>query len=325
MAWRLIARSHGGPEVIEREEFDPGSSPGPGEVLIAQEAVGLNFIDIYVRSGLYPAPLPTGLGAEAAGAVAAVGEGVDRLHVGDRVAYCDGTHGSYATHRIMPAARVLKLPETVSYEVAAATMLKGMTACFLAEDCAKVQAGQVALVHSAAGGVGSILVPWLRDLGVTVIAHSGSEKKAARAKAAGANCSLWMPFEELSEAVRGLSDGKGVDVVFDGVGKASWAASIACLKRRGMMVSFGNASGPVPPVSLMDLSRAGSLFVTRPTLFDYIAEDEDYYQIGERLFDRIGRGIVSGDIGQRFALSDAADAHRALEAQATVGSTVLMV
>lgn len=324
MAWRLITRSHGGPEVIEREEFDPGS-PGPGEVLIAQEAVGLNFIDTYVRSGLYPAPLPTGLGSEAAGTVKAVGDGVAQLTVGDRVAYCGGAHGSYASHRMMPANRVLKLPDAISCEAAAATMLKGMTACFLAEDCAKVQAGQAALVHAAAGGVGSILVPWLRDLGVTVLAHSGSEEKAAKAKAAGASHSLWMPFEEMAEAARGLTGGKGVDVVFDGVGKASWAASIACLKKRGLMVSFGNASGAVPPISLMDLSRAGSLFVTRPTLFDYIAEDRDYHQMGERLFDQIARGVVSIDIGQRFPLSEAADAHRALEARATVGSTVLLV
>lgn len=324
MAWRLIVRSHGGPEVIEREEFDAGS-PGPGDVLIAQEAVGLNFIDTYVRSGLYPAPLPTGLGAEAAGTVTAVGNGVDRLRIGDRVAYCGGAHGSYATHRTMPAGRVLKLPDSVSCEVAAATMLKGMTACFLAEHCARMVSGQVALVHAAAGGVGSILVPWLQDLGVAVIAHSGSEEKAVKAKDAGASHSLWIPFDELAEAVRGLTSDKGVEVVFDGIGKASWTASIACLKRRGLMVSFGNASGPVPPISLLDLSRAGSLFVTRPTLFDYIAEDEEYHQMGDNLFDRLARGIVRSDIGQRFSLSEAAEAHRALESRATMGSTVLVV
>lgn len=324
MAWRLIARSHGGPEVIEREAFDP-PAPGPGEVLIAQEAVGLNFIDVYVRSGLYPMPLPTGLGVEAAGTVAAAGKAVTGLKPGDRVAYCGGAHGSYATHRVMPASRVLKLPDAISCELAAAMMLKGMTACFLAEDCAKMQAGQVALVHAAAGGVGSILVPWLRDMGVTVIAHSGSEEKAARAKAAGANHSLFMQFGDLAEAVRSLTAGRGVDAVFDGVGKASWTASIACLRRRGLMVSFGNASGPVPPVNLLDLSRAGSLFLTRPTLFDYILEDEEYRQIGERLFDRILRGVVQVEFGQRFPLSEAADAHRALEARSTMGSTVLLV
>lgn len=324
MAWRLIIRSCGGPEVIEREEFEPGD-PGPGEVLIAQEAVGLNFIDIYVRSGLYSAPLPTGLGDEAAGTVAAVGVGVETLRPGDRVGYFSNQPGSYATHRIMPAGRVLKLPDDVACDVAAATILKGMTACFLAEDCAKMQAGQVALVHAAAGGVGSILVPWLADLGVTVIAHSGSEEKAALAQQAGAAHSLALPFQKLPDAVRALTGGKGVDVVFDGVGKASWAASIAALKQRGLMVSFGNASGPVPPVSLLDITRAGSLFVTRPTLFHYVTEDAEYHQMGERLFDRIRRGVVRSDIRQRFALSDAAEAHRALESRATTGSTVLMM
>lgn len=324
MAWRLIIRSPGGPEAIEREEFDPGS-PGPGEVLIAQEAVGLNFIDTYVRSGLYPAALPTGLGDEAAGTVAAVGPGVAALRVGDRVGYVISDHSSYATHRLIPADKLLKLPEGLSCEVAAATMLKGMTACFLAEDCARMQAGQSALVHAAAGGVGSILVPWLRDLGVNVIAHSGSEEKATKAQEAGATHSLCMPLDQLSPAVRGLTDGRGVDVVFDGVGKASWAASIASLRPRGLMVSFGNASGPVPPVSLLDLSRAGSLFVTRPMLFHYIADPRDYHHMGERLFDRIARGVIKADIGQRFPLSEAAQAHRALESRTTTGSTVLVV
>lgn len=324
MAWRLVVRSCGGPEVIEREEFEPGD-PGPGEVLIAQEAVGLNFIDIYVRSGFYPSPLPTGLGNEAAGTVAAVGKDVEKLRPGDRVGYVDGNHAAYATHRTLPAERVLKLSDDVACDVAAATMLKGMTACFLAEDCAKMRGGQVALVHAAAGGVGSILVPWLADMGVTVIAHSGSPEKAALAQQSGAAHSISMPFEELADAARDLTGGKGVDVVFDGVGKASWTASIAALKRRGLMVSFGNASGPVPPVSLLDLRRAGSLFVTRPTLFHYVAEDEEYHQMGERLFDRIRREVVRSDIRQRFALNDAADAHRALESRATTGSTVLMV
>lgn len=199
-----------------------------------------------------PRPLPTGLGDEAAGTVAAVGKGVDNLRPGDRVGYFSNQPGSYATHRIMPAGRVLKLPDDVACDVAAATIRKGMTACFLAEDCAKMHAGQVALVHAAAGGVGSILVPWLADLGVTVIAHSGSPEKAALAQQSGAAHSLSMPLEELADAVRGVTGGKGADVVFDGVGKASWTASIASLKRRGLMVSFGNASGPVPPVTLLD-------------------------------------------------------------------------
>lgn len=322
-AWRLVARAHGGPEVIAREDFDPGA-PGPGEALVAQDAVGLNFIDTYVRSGLYATPLPAGLGAEAAGHVIAVGEGVTTVAVGDRVAYAAGPHGSYATHRIYPANRLLKLPDAISNEDAAATMLKGMTACFLAEDCAKVQPGQTVVVHAAAGGVGSLLVPWLVDKGVRVIAHAGNAEKAAQAKANGAQEALHCALDDLGEEVRRLTNGEGVDVVFDGVGKASWAASIASLRRRGLMVSYGNASGPVAPVNLLDLSRGGSLYVTRPTLFDYVHTDAEYRSIGERLFDRMTRGVIRADIRQRFALADAADAHRALEARQTTGSTILL-
>lgn len=321
--WRLVIRANGGPEVIEREAFDPGN-PCEGEILIQQDAVGLNFIDTYVRSGLYPSDLPTVLGGEAAGKVVTVGPGVTHLTVGDRVGYALGAQGAYATHRIIAAGRVLKLPDSITTEQAAALMLKGMTACFLVEDCAKLQAGQTVLVHAAAGGVGSILVPWLIDRGVTVIAHSGSVEKAEKAKAAGATHSLHMPFDELAEAVLSLTDGQGVDVSLDGVGKASWAASIASLRKRGLLVSYGNASGAVPPFTVLDLNRAGSLFVTRPTLFHYISTEAELAHNGERLFDRIARGIVKADIGQRFALSDAADAHRALEARKTTGSTVLV-
>jgi NADPH2:quinone reductase len=322
-AWRLVVRAHGGPEVIEREAFDPGT-PGPGEVLIVHEAIGLNFIDTYVRSGLYPSALPTGLGAEAAGHILAIGADVADFVPGDRVAYALGAHGSYATHRIMPANRILKLPDAISCEVAAATLLKGMTTAFLAEDCAHMAAGQTALVHAAAGGVGSILVPWLVDLGVTIIAHSGSKEKADIASAAGAAHSLCGPFETLAQEVRSLTAGKGVDTVFDGVGKASWDTSLASLRPRGLLISYGNASGAVPPVDILSLSRAGSLFVTRPTLFDYVREDADLRRLGARLFDRIAKGIVRADINQRFALSDAAESHRALEARKTTGSTLLI-
>ncbi|WP_253183335.1 quinone oxidoreductase family protein [Sphingobium phenoxybenzoativorans] len=322
-AWRLIIRAHGGPEVIEREDFQT-SDPGPGEILIAHEAIGLNFIDTYVRSGLYPSPLPAALGAEAAGTVIAVGPGVTGIAPGDRVAHALGAHGSYATHRLMPANRVLKLPDAISCETAAATLLKGMTAAFLAEDCGRMESGQAALVHAAAGGVGSILVPWLASLGVTVIAHSGSEEKAALAKAAGAAHSLTGPYEALAEQVRGLTDGEGVHVVFDGVGKASWDASLASLRIRGLLATYGNASGPVPPIDVLSLSRGGSLFVTRPTLYDYAREDADLQRLGARLFDQIAKGVVKADINQRFALADAADAHRALEARQTTGSTVLI-
>lgn len=210
----------------------------------------------------------------------------------------------------------------MSNEDAAAMMLKGMTACYLAEDSIDLHAGQVALVHAAAGGVGSVLVPWLRDKGVTVIAHCGSAEKAAQVDA---DHSLHGPFDGLAATVRDLTGGKGVDVVYDGVGKDSWAASLASLKRRGLMVSYGNASGAVPPVSLLELSRGGSLYVTRPTLFDYIATPQELAHTSERLFDQMQRGVVKAVIGQRFALSDAAQAHRALEARKTTGATVLVV
>lgn len=318
-AWRMVARSHGGPEVITREDFDPGV-PGEGEVLIVQDAVGLNFIDTYYRTGLYPAPLPTALGSEGAGRIAAVGPGVTDFALGDVVGCASGL-GSYATHRIVAADRVVRIPDGVSTQDAAAMMLKGMTACYLADDTVALKTGQVALVHAAAGGVGSVLVPWLRDKGVIVIAHCGSAEKAA---GVDADHSLHGGFDDLATRVRDLTGGKGVDVVYDGVGKDSWSASLASLTRRGMMVSYGNASGAVPPVSLLDLSRGGSLYVTRPTLFDYIATPEDLAHAAARLFDRMQRGVVKAVIGQRFALRDAADAHRALEARQTTGATILI-
>ncbi len=315
----MIARSHGGPEVIAREDFDPGM-PGDGEVLIEQEAIGLNFIDTYYRTGLYPAPLPTPLGSEGAGRIAAVGANVAGFAVGDRVGCVSGL-GSYTTHRIVPADKIVRIPDAISSEEAAAMMLKGMTACYLAEDTIRLEAGQVALVHAAAGGVGSVLVPWLTDKGMTVIAHCGSAAKAATVRA---QHSLSGSFDDLPAAVRDLTDGRGADVVYDGVGKDSWSASLASLKRRGLMASFGNASGAVPPVSLLDLSRGGSLYVTRPTLFDYIATPDALAHTAQRLFDRMARGVVKAVIGQRFALADAADAHRALEARETTGATVLI-
>lgn len=318
-AWRMVARRHGGPDVIEREAFDPGV-PAEGEVLIAQEAIGLNFIDTYFRTGLYPAPLPVPLGGEGAGRIVAVGPGVTALSAGDRVGCVSGL-GAYATHRIVPADRIVPIPPDVSLEDAAAMMLKGMTACYLAEDTIALAPGQVALVHAAAGGVGSVLVPWLRDKGVTVIAHSGSAEKAAKVEA---DHNLHGSFDKLADQVGQLTGGKGVDVVYDGVGKDSWNASLASLKRRGMMVSYGNASGAVPPISLLELSQGGSLYVTRPTLFDYIATAEELAATAARLFDRMARGVVRASIGQRFALSEAAEAHRALEARETTGATILI-
>lgn len=315
----MVVRSPGGAEVIEREAFEL-PAPGADEVLIAQEAVGLNFIDIYYRTGLYPAPLPLTLGAESAGRVAAIGAGVKGLAVGDKVGSVHGL-GGYATHRLVPADRLVRIPDDISTQDAAAMMLKGMTACYLAEDMLSLRPGQAALVHAAAGGVGSVLVPWLRDKGVVVIAHSGSAEKAA---AVDADHSLYGPFDGLATQVRELTGGRGVDVVYDGVGKDSWSASLASLKRRGLMVSYGNASGAVPPISLLEIGQAGSLFVTRPTLFDYIATPGELANCAERLFDRMRRGVVKPMIGQRFALADAAEAHRALEGRKTRGSTLLM-
>lgn len=318
MAWRMIVRAFGGPEVIEREDFDPGQ-PGKGELLIANEAIGLNFIDTYYRTGLYEAPLPLALGSESAGTVVAVGPGVTGFAPGDRVGSVSAP-GAYATHRIVPAARAVRIPDGVSSEQAAATMLKGFTACYLAEDTASLAPGQVALVHSAAGGVGSILVPWLRDKGVIVIAHAGTAEKAA---SVAADHRLSSAFDALPGHVRAIAP-QGVDVVYDGVGKDSWAASLACLKRRGLIASYGNASGAVPPISLLELMRGGSLYVTRPTLVDYIATPEDLAHTAQRLFDRMQRGVVKAVIGQRFALADAAAAQRALEARQTRGSTILI-
>jgi NADPH2:quinone reductase len=315
----MVARAHGGPEVIEQESFDPGM-PGKGEIVFETEAVGLNFIDTYFRTGLYKAPLPVTLGAESAGRVVAIGPDVKGFAIGDRVG-CAAGLGAYATHRIAPADKVVKIPDTVTMEAAAAMMLKGMTACYLAEDILPLAPGQTALVHAAAGGVGSVLVPWLRAKGVTVIAHAGSPEKIAQV---AADHGLSGDFDELAGRVRDLTGGAGVDIVYDGVGKASWSASLASLKRRGMMVSFGNASGAVPPISLLDLSNGGSLFVTRPTLNDYTATPSDLAHCAERLFDRMARGVVAPVIGQRFALADAAKAHRALEARATTGTTVLI-
>lgn len=322
-AWRIAAASTGGPEALAREDFDPGA-PGPGEVLVRHEAVGLNFIDTYYRSGLYSAPLPIVPGSEAAGVVEAVGEGVDSAKAGDRVAYIGAGPGSYATHRRVAAARLIALPDDIGTDVAAALLLKGITAAGMAGPCARAEAGQTALVHAAAGGVGSILVPWLADLGLTVIAHAGTAEKAGMARAAGAAHALHGPFESLAGEIRALTGGEGVDTVFDGVGAASWQASIASLRRRGLMVSFGNASGPVPPISLLELGRAGSLFATRFMMFDYIALETEYRALAAAVFDRLRRGVIAANIHQRYALADAADAHRALEGRWTTGATVLI-
>jgi NADPH2:quinone reductase len=316
-----LART-GGPAVLEPTRIDI-PTPGPGEVLLRHEAIGLNFIETYHRSGLYPVPLPSGLGTEGAGVVEAVGEGVTAYREGSRVGYFTGQLGSYATHRVIAADRLIKLPDTISAEQAAAVMLKGCTAEYLVERCARIEKGEAVLVHAAAGGVGSILVPWLKHLGASVIAHSGDSKKAAMASESGADHSLCCPLDELAAEVRALTNGKGVAVVLDGVGTASWSASLGSVARRGLIVTYGNASGPVPPFSALDLLSAGSIFVTRPTLADYSATGEEMAASAARVFELVGNGTIPVTIGARFPLREAADAHRAIEARATTGSTVL--
>jgi NADPH2:quinone reductase len=316
-------RSTGGPEVLEAEHMD-APAPGPGEVRVRHEAVGLNFIDTYHRSGLYKLPLPSGLGGEAAGVVEAVGEGVAGFREGNRVGYFTGPLGSYATHRTIDSDRLVKLPDSISSETAAGALLKGCTAEYLVERCARVEAGQAVLVHAAAGGMGLILVQWLKAIGAIVIAHAGDSRKAALAKELGADHALCCPMESLAAEVRALTDGQGVPVVLDGVGEASWQASLGSVARRGLLVTYGNASGPVPPFTALDLLSAGSIFVTRPTLADYCKTPEEMRASAARLFEMIGKGTVEIRIGATFPLLKAAEAHRALEARETTGSTVLI-
>ncbi|WP_260926078.1 quinone oxidoreductase family protein [Novosphingobium sp. 9] len=318
--YRMIAHRHGGPEVIEREDFAV-PTPAPGQIVIATEAVGLNFIETYFRKGLYPGPLPVQFGTESVGRIVALGEGVSGFAMGERVGCCVGSNGAYATHRVIEAARAIPIPDAISPEIAAAVLLKGLTTCYLAEDTYPVTAGTVALVHAAAGGVGSLLVPWLTDKGATVIAHCGSAEKAASVPT---EHSLHGPFDTLPEAVRAITGGAMCHVVYDGVGKTSWNASLACLRPRGLMASFGNASGAVGEITPLDLMRGGSLYLTRPTLADYVGTPEALRIASAKLFDRIASGVLVPKIGRTFALAEAAEAHRALENRETTGSTVLV-
>jgi NADPH2:quinone reductase len=311
----------GGPEVLELVEA-PEPTPRPGEILITQEAVGLNFIDTYYRKGLYPAPLPLALGSEGAGVVEAVGEGVTRFKAGDRVAYAGGL-GGYAQKRTYAADRAVKLPDGVSTRLAAAALLKGMTAEFLLRRCYPVKPGDPILVHAAAGGVGMILGQWGKALGAQVIGTAGSPEKAEIAKAHGCDEVILYREEDVAERVKAITGGSGVRVVYDGVGADTFEASLASLGRRGVLVTYGNASGPVPPVAPLKLMR-GSLFLTRPTLFDYIVTTQELDESAGALFDVLQSGAVKIEIGQEFPLSEARRAHEALEARQTVGSTLLI-
>lgn len=320
MAQRIIAREAGGPEVLVLESFEP-PEPGPGEVRVANHAIGVNFIDTYHRSGLYPRNFPCGLGSEGAGVIEAVGEGVTGLHVGDRVAYLGSD--SYATHSMAAAQSCFILPPSMDFETAAALLLKGITAWMLAECLRPVRPGMTVLVLAAAGGVGQILVRWVKAAGGIVIAHSGSAEKAAIATALGADVSLACSFGELAGEVRAVTGGLGAELVLDGVGKDSWAASLASVARRGMIATYGNASGPAPAVAPLELARAGSVFLTRPTLFDWIATPELRETAWARLCDMVESGTINANIGQRFPLSEAAEVHRRLEARQTLGATIL--
>lgn len=313
----------GGPEVLEAVELAI-PEPGPGQIRIRNEAVGLNFIDTYQRSGLYPMTLPAVLGLEGAGIVDAVGEGVTRFKAGDRAAYGNGPVGGYAQFHVVPAERAVHVPEGVSARTAAAAMLKGMTAEFLLRRCYPVKRGETILVHAAAGGVGSILVQWAKSLGAQVIGTAGSADKAALAKGHGCDHVILYRDEDVAEKVRGLTGGKGVSVAYDGVGADTFEGTLKSLARRGTFVSFGNASGPVPPFAPLRLSQAGSLYFTRPTLFDYVAATEELDESAAALFQAIASGAVRIEIGQEFPLAETRKAHEALEARATVGATLLI-
>lgn len=316
-----IART-GGPEVLQEVDL-PTPQPGPGQARVRHEAIGLNFIDTYRRSGLYPpAELPAVLGDEAAGVVEAVGEGVTSVAPGDRVAFVGAR--AYADASVQPAERLVRLPDGIDPRTAAAILLKGMTAEFLLRRCFHVESGHAVLVHAAAGGVGQILVQWARALGATVIGTVGSEPKAEEARALGCDHVVLYREEDTAARVREITDGQGAHVAFDGVGRATFDASLASLRKRGMLVSFGNASGPAPAVEPLRLSRGGSLFLTRPTLYDYIDTPQELAASAEALFARILSGDVRVSIGAMFPLAEAAEAHRALEARETTGSNLLI-
>lgn len=313
----------GGPEVIQWVDIDL-PAPGPGEVRMRNTAVGLNFIDTYHRGGVYKMAMPSGLGVEAAGVVEAVGDGVADYKVGDRVCTFGLAVGAYATARNIPAAMLFHVPDDISDETAAAALLKGCTTEFLVERCATLLAGDVVLVHAAAGGVGLLLIQWLKHLGVEVIGTVSTEEKAAIARAAGADHIINYAHEDTAARCRELTGGKGVHVVFDGVGKDTWEASLKSCQRRGLVISYGNASGPVTGVDLRAVANAGSVFVTRPTLYDYYVDPAERAAGAAMLFDMIRKGVVSVDIRQRYKLTDVAQAHRDLEARLTTGSTILL-
>ncbi len=312
----------GGPEVLKWEAIEVGN-PAAGEIRIRHVAVGLNMADTYFRSGMYPAALPNGLGMEGAGMVEAVGAGVTNVRVGDRVAYTGSPLGAYATARVMPAAVLVKLPETISFETASAMMMRGLSAAYLLRRIAPLKKGDTVLFHAAAGGVGLIFCQWAKLLGINVIGTVSSEAKAKVAKAHG--CEHVLGYEDFPRHVREITDGAGVPVVFDGVGKDTWLRSLDCLKRRGLLCIMGTSSGAVPPVDPMLLVTKGSLYMTRPALADYLADPVERTELVTELFDHVGSGRIRIEINQRYPLENATQAHRDLETRKTTGSSIFIV
>ncbi|HBN48649.1 MULTISPECIES: quinone oxidoreductase family protein [Thalassospira] len=312
----------GGSDVLRFEDVEVGA-PGTGEVRLRQEAIGLNYIDIYFRSGVYPAPsLPSGLGLEGSGVIEAVGDGVTDLAVGDRVAYAAQPLGAYAEARVMPAKGLVKIPDGISFDLAAAAMLQGMTAQYLLRRTYHVKKGDTILIHAAAGGVGQIVCQWAKHLGATVIGTVGSKEKAEIAKSKGCDYPILYREEKVSERVKEITNGQGVEVVYDSVGKDTFDDSLDCLKRLGMMVSFGQSSGAVPPVPLKALAP-GAYFLTRPSVFQYTATREELLATANELFDVLKSGVVKIDIGATYDLADAKHAHDDLEGRKTTGSVIL--
>lgn len=319
----IVVNEHGGPEVLTWSDIAQ-PEPGPGEALVRHKAIGLNFLDTYFRTGLYPAPsMPFTPGSEGAGDVVAVGPGVSEVAVGDRVAYSSAT-GAYAEERVLPADRLVAIPDDVSYETAAAMMLKGMTAQYLLRRTYRVEPGDTILIHAAAGGVGLIACQWANYLGATVIGTVGSEEKAALARAHGAHHTINYRTEDFVERVSEITGGEGVAVVYDSVAKDTYPGSLDCLKPLGTWALFGQSSGPIGPIDLSILAAKGSLFATRPTLFAYVASREDLVATAAELFDVVAKGVVKININQTYALKDAAQAHRDLEGRKTTGATILV-
>lgn len=322
MSYAIRIHRHGGPEVLQWEAVELGQ-PARDEVLVRHTAIGLNFLDVYERTGLYAATLPLVPGREAAGVVEALGEGVRHLAVGDRVAYVASSSGAYSEKRIIPAERVVRVPREIDDRTAAAVLLKGLTAQMLLRQVYRVRKNDFVLIHAAAGGVGSLLVPWAKHIGARVIAIVGSEGKIEHVRSLGAD-HICLTDDDWVGRTKAIAGHQGVHVVYDSVGKDTFVRSLDSLRPRGMMVTFGNASGPAPSIAPLELAKRGSLFLTRPTLFDYIRTRAALVKAVQELFDLVLRSVISVNVGQTFRLRDAAEAHRQLEARETQGSTVLL-